>query len=113
MLAGETEEEEIMSDYISFLNEYTFHFSPDYDITHTLQRWNTSPVPQEDDRLLALLPLCYFDGQVGPGLSYLHFQNRFVWNAHIAAPLVAVGLGHWAVRVCDAFVRYACASQYE
>lgn len=67
-------------EFQGFLRGFAFHFSPDYDFTHTLQRVADSA--QELDR-------------------------RFYWNAAAAKPFADKGVAGWIQPVCDAFVGVA------
>jgi hypothetical protein len=70
---------ELEAEFVSFLNEFSFHFSPDYDFSHTLQRWATLPEPRQLDR-------------------------RFFWNSFAAERFVSKGFSSFVLVVCDSFV---------
>lgn len=66
------------ADFQKFLASFEFHFSPDFDFTHTLQRLGQGP----------LLPC----------------DRRFWWNAHLARHFTEAGFSQWITVVTDAFV---------
>jgi hypothetical protein len=68
---------ELESGFLSFLNDFSFHYSPDYDFTHTLQR-------------------C--------ALGAMQLDRRFFWNAGAVEAFASKKLGYFTQCVTDAFV---------
>ncbi len=73
---------ETEAEFLTFLNGFSFHFSPDFDFTHSQQRWARLSEPREYDR-------------------------RFFWNAAASDLFGSKGLSHWVQPVCDSFVGVA------
>ena len=82
-----SDELSVQGSFQKFLQGFEFHYSPDYDFTHTLQRLGDGPM-QPCDR-------------------------RFFWNAHLARRFSQAGQEHWITCVCDAFVGTVAAGSVQ
>ena len=78
LLEEDKRAQEHPEDYLKFLQQFQFHFSTDYDFTHTMQRWAK--------------------------VRGLDMDRRFYWNAFAASRFSDYGFTNWIVPVTDAFV---------